>query len=194
MPLMYAIGPRAFQTCDPPGGCVNLDGKYYDIAAQVHTIGGYSLHADQKDMAGFVTRMRKWPSDTMDCAWYIRRPAPACTAHGPGECSKPETNPWIGDTEKMPGTFRGPRLPRASAFPGPGRALASAGGYEIDADMDTDINMASMAAILPRPFELMDRLEVDRLERILQLARSNQLQTGAGRRSGGRRTDMVVGQ
>lgn len=94
----------------------------------------------------------------------------------------------------MPGTFREPRLAGASAFPGPGRALASAGGYEIDADMDADINMASMAAILPRPFELVDRLEVDRLERILQLARSNQLQTGAGCRSGGRRTDMVVGQ
>ncbi|WP_420875447.1 MBL fold metallo-hydrolase RNA specificity domain-containing protein [Pseudomonas peli] len=28
--------------------------------AQVHTIGSYSAHADQKRLLGFFTRMRQW--------------------------------------------------------------------------------------------------------------------------------------
>jgi metallo-beta-lactamase family protein len=29
----------------------------------VHTIGGYSAHADQKGLVRFVTRMTHWPSE-----------------------------------------------------------------------------------------------------------------------------------
>ncbi len=43
-------------------GYVDLDGGRYKIDAKVHTIGGYSAHADQKGLLGFVTHMRLWPS------------------------------------------------------------------------------------------------------------------------------------
>lgn len=33
-----------------------------DIRASVHTLGGYSVHADQKDLVSFVKRMRSKPS------------------------------------------------------------------------------------------------------------------------------------
>lgn len=39
-----------------------MDGQRYAMRAQVHTIGGYSAHADQIGLLGFVTRMRHWPS------------------------------------------------------------------------------------------------------------------------------------
>ncbi|KZZ41220.1 MBL fold hydrolase, partial [Oleiphilus sp. HI0118] len=41
---------RDIQNYGPRGGYVMLDGERYSIAAQVHTIGGYSAHADQKDL------------------------------------------------------------------------------------------------------------------------------------------------
>lgn len=44
-------------------GYVEFDGQRYDIRAQVHTIGGYSAHADQKGLVSFVTRMTRWPSE-----------------------------------------------------------------------------------------------------------------------------------
>lgn len=44
-------------------GYVEFDGQRYDIRAQVHTIGSYSAHADQKGLVSFVTRMRHWPSE-----------------------------------------------------------------------------------------------------------------------------------
>ena len=53
---------RAIQTYGGRGGYVDLDGQRYEIGAKVHTIGGYSAHADQKGLLGFVTRMRQWPS------------------------------------------------------------------------------------------------------------------------------------
>ena len=40
---------------------VELDGKRHDINAGIHTISGYSAHADQKDLLNFVTRMRHKP-------------------------------------------------------------------------------------------------------------------------------------
>ena len=40
---------------------VELDGKRYDINAGIHTISGYSAHADQKDLLNFVMRMRHKP-------------------------------------------------------------------------------------------------------------------------------------
>ncbi|MFI8608345.1 MBL fold metallo-hydrolase RNA specificity domain-containing protein [Pseudomonas sp. NPDC077649] len=54
---------RVIQTYGPRGGYVDLDGQRYDIRAQIHTIGGYSAHADQKGLVNFVTRMREWPSE-----------------------------------------------------------------------------------------------------------------------------------
>ncbi|NCC94529.1 MAG: MBL fold metallo-hydrolase, partial [Opitutae bacterium] len=46
---------RDIQRYGPRGGYVILDGERYDIRAQVHTIGGYSAHADQQDLMNFVT-------------------------------------------------------------------------------------------------------------------------------------------
>ena len=39
----------------PRGGYVVLDGEHYDIRARVHSIGGYSAHADQRNLINFVT-------------------------------------------------------------------------------------------------------------------------------------------
>lgn len=42
-------------------GYVILDGEKIDIKANVHTLSGYSAHADQKDLVNFVKRMRHKP-------------------------------------------------------------------------------------------------------------------------------------
>jgi len=52
---------RDIQSYGPGGGYVRLDGRRYDIRAGVHTLGGYSAHADQSDLIGFVARMRVQP-------------------------------------------------------------------------------------------------------------------------------------
>ncbi len=52
---------RAIQTYGPRGGYVELDGQRMQIRAQVHTLPGFSAHADQKDLLGFIGRMRKPP-------------------------------------------------------------------------------------------------------------------------------------
>ena len=52
---------RAIQTHGPRGGWVELDGRRIAIRARVHTLGGYSAHADQKDLLGFIGRMRTPP-------------------------------------------------------------------------------------------------------------------------------------
>lgn len=44
-------------------GYVELDGKRYDIRAGVHSIGGYSAHADQAGLVGFVMAMEQWPGE-----------------------------------------------------------------------------------------------------------------------------------
>lgn len=44
-------------------GYVEFDGQSYDICAQVHTIDGYSAHADLKGLVGFVTGMTQWPAE-----------------------------------------------------------------------------------------------------------------------------------
>lgn len=54
---------RQIQHFGPRGGYVEFDGQRYDIRAQVHTIGGYSAHADQKGLVSFVTRMTHWSSE-----------------------------------------------------------------------------------------------------------------------------------
>ncbi|MCG6202122.1 MBL fold metallo-hydrolase RNA specificity domain-containing protein [Psychromonas antarctica] len=53
---------REIQTYGPTGGYVLLDGKRIDINAQIHTLSGYSAHADQSDLVNFVKRMRIKPS------------------------------------------------------------------------------------------------------------------------------------
>ncbi|UZZ08826.1 MBL fold metallo-hydrolase [Ectopseudomonas mendocina] len=54
---------RQIQRFGSRNGYVEFDGQRYDIRAQVHTIGGYSAHADQKGLVSFVTRMTHWPSE-----------------------------------------------------------------------------------------------------------------------------------
>ncbi|MEW6679338.1 MAG: MBL fold metallo-hydrolase [Pseudomonadota bacterium] len=52
---------RDIQTYGPKGGYVDLDGIRIQIRAGIHTLGGYSAHADQKDLLNFIARMRKKP-------------------------------------------------------------------------------------------------------------------------------------
>jgi metallo-beta-lactamase family protein len=54
---------RAIQEYGPRGGYVVLDGERIDIRAQVHTLGGYSAHADAKNLVDFVRRMRYKPAE-----------------------------------------------------------------------------------------------------------------------------------
>lgn len=54
---------RAIQQYGPRGGYVELDGQRYDIQAGIHTLSGYSAHADQKDLVNFVKRMRHKPQE-----------------------------------------------------------------------------------------------------------------------------------
>jgi metallo-beta-lactamase family protein len=44
---------------------VVLDGQRYAIKAQVHTLSGYSAHADQHNLVNFVRRMRKPPREVV---------------------------------------------------------------------------------------------------------------------------------
>ena len=52
---------RDIQTHGPEGGFVDLEGQRIDIRAGIDSVGGYSAHADQADLVGFVTRMKEWP-------------------------------------------------------------------------------------------------------------------------------------
>jgi metallo-beta-lactamase family protein len=52
---------RAIQTYGPRGGYVELDGRRFDIRAGIHTLGGFSAHADQKNLLDFIGRMRTKP-------------------------------------------------------------------------------------------------------------------------------------
>jgi metallo-beta-lactamase family protein len=54
---------RTIQTYGPQGGYVDLDGQRVDIRAGIDSVGGYSAHADQADLVGFVTRMQQWPNE-----------------------------------------------------------------------------------------------------------------------------------
>ncbi|WP_317623136.1 MBL fold metallo-hydrolase [Thiohalomonas denitrificans] len=54
---------RDIQRYGPSGGWVRLDGQKYDIRAGVHTLSGYSAHADQKNLVDFVARIRKAPTE-----------------------------------------------------------------------------------------------------------------------------------
>lgn len=54
---------RAIQQYGPQGGWVELDGKRYPIRAGVHTIGGFSAHAGQRELIEFVTGIAKPPQE-----------------------------------------------------------------------------------------------------------------------------------
>ncbi len=54
---------RDIQKYGPTGGYVNLDGERLTIRAQVTSISGYSAHAGQDDLIGFIRRMRKLPRE-----------------------------------------------------------------------------------------------------------------------------------
>lgn len=54
---------HAIQTYGPKGGYVDLEGERIDIRCGITSIGGYSAHADQKGLVGFVTGMQQWPTD-----------------------------------------------------------------------------------------------------------------------------------
>ena len=44
-------------------GYVELDGESYTIKAGIHSMSGYSAHADQRDLINFVKRMRVKPQE-----------------------------------------------------------------------------------------------------------------------------------
>ncbi|MBL0299379.1 MAG: MBL fold metallo-hydrolase [Betaproteobacteria bacterium] len=52
---------RDIQTYGPRGGWVELDGQRFDIRAGVHTLGGFSAHADQLGLLNFIGRMHTPP-------------------------------------------------------------------------------------------------------------------------------------
>ena len=52
---------RAIQKYGPKGGYVMLAGRKIPIKANIHTISGYSAHADQNDLINFVKRMTYKP-------------------------------------------------------------------------------------------------------------------------------------
>ncbi len=56
---------RAIQQYGSKGGYVDLDGQRYPIRAKVHTLGGYSAHADQRDLVNFIGRMRVKPKQVI---------------------------------------------------------------------------------------------------------------------------------
>jgi len=53
----------AIQRYGPRGGYVDLDGERIDIRAAIHTLAGYSAHADQRSLVRFITGMRHWPRE-----------------------------------------------------------------------------------------------------------------------------------
>lgn len=54
---------RDIQQWGPKGGYVNLDGERYTIRAGIHTLAGYSAHADRNNLLNFVNRMRRKPAE-----------------------------------------------------------------------------------------------------------------------------------
>ncbi|WP_341706926.1 MBL fold metallo-hydrolase [Halopseudomonas sp.] len=54
---------HAIQQFGPGGGYVELDGERYTIKAGVHSIGGYSAHADQAGLLNFILKMPSGPAE-----------------------------------------------------------------------------------------------------------------------------------
>jgi len=56
---------RDIQRYGPRGGWVALDGERIDIRAQVHTLAGYSAHADQQNLVDFIAAMDPLPQEVV---------------------------------------------------------------------------------------------------------------------------------
>ncbi|MEL0630482.1 MBL fold metallo-hydrolase [Psychromonas aquatilis] len=56
---------RQIQQYGPSGGYVYIDGEKLTINAGVHTISGYSAHADQTNLVNFIKRIRKQPKEVI---------------------------------------------------------------------------------------------------------------------------------
>jgi metallo-beta-lactamase family protein len=54
---------HTIQRYGPDNGYVELDGKRYWIKAGVHTLSGYSAHADSADLLGFVSAIPRAPGE-----------------------------------------------------------------------------------------------------------------------------------
>ncbi len=54
---------RVIQRYGPSGGYVDLDGERFDIRARIHTLSGYSAHADQRALIDFVRGMNPPPAE-----------------------------------------------------------------------------------------------------------------------------------
>ena len=54
---------HAIQAYGPRGGYVEIDGERVQIRAGIHSLSGYSAHADRDDLTRFVTRMRHLPGE-----------------------------------------------------------------------------------------------------------------------------------
>jgi metallo-beta-lactamase family protein len=54
---------RAIQVYGPGGGYVTFDGQRYPIKAGVHTLGGYSAHADLAGLLAFATGSQESPGE-----------------------------------------------------------------------------------------------------------------------------------
>ncbi len=54
---------HAIQTYGPRGGYLEFDGERVQIRAAIHSLSGYSAHADRDDLTRFVTRMRHLPGE-----------------------------------------------------------------------------------------------------------------------------------
>ncbi len=54
---------REIQKYGPRGGYVHINGAKINIKASIHTISGYSAHADQKGLVNFIRRMRYKPAE-----------------------------------------------------------------------------------------------------------------------------------
>lgn len=53
---------REIQTYGPKGGYCIIEGKRVEIKAGIHTVSGYSAHADQRNLINFVKGMRVKPT------------------------------------------------------------------------------------------------------------------------------------
>ncbi len=56
---------RIIQEYGPRNGYVELEGKRYTINALIHTIGGYSAHADQQDLINFIANIPVLPEQVI---------------------------------------------------------------------------------------------------------------------------------
>ncbi len=54
---------KQIQRFGPGNGYADIDGQRYPIHAQIHTIGGYSAHADKAGLLRFISAMRHLPEE-----------------------------------------------------------------------------------------------------------------------------------